>query len=392
MKYFIPSFDDCKAIIENNSKKSFSEKIEIIDGYKIHNFDYLYPKKNSFSEPIKNSQITANELRGISFVFNEDGSLYNRYLMLNKFWNINEIEENKLENLRKLKIKNITTKYDGSLIRFIKLPNNKVIAKTIAGFSNLQTSSSNEIYNNNLYLKNIVDKSINDNVALLFEYVSSNNKIVIDYNINKLILIKARNNITGEYYNLKDIIQKYDIKETNYLNITKEKNVDNIDNLIEIVKFLENEEGVVIQFEDDRLVKLKSDWYNIRHRLLDNDEQENDVISLILNDVNKDYLKYINNSEKIKKISEIETIINKYIKFVIDQVDESYIIFKNKFNGDKDLFAKEYKKHQHFHFFMLKIKGFNIEEELKKYILKKTYYLDRAKVWIEVAKRTINQK
>lgn len=390
MNFFIPTYEECKLIVDSNTKKSFSEKIVIIDGYKISNFEYLYPKKILFDNPVKDSSITANELRGISFVFNTDGSLYGRYIMLNKFWNINEIEENKLDNLRQLKIKNVTVKYDGSLIRFIRLPNDKVIAKTIAGFSNSQTDAANEIYQNNPIIKNIINSSLDNDIALLFEFISKDNKVVVDYDVHKLVLVKVRNNITGEYLDLNNIVDKYRIEDNELIGITKEKTCDNIDQLIYIVKFLEKEEGVVIQFENDKLVKLKSDWYNIRHRMLDNDEMENDIISLILNDTKKEYLKYISKSEKLEKIKEIEAIVNKYIKFIIDESNESYIIFKNKFNSDKISFVKEYEKHRHFHFFMLKINGFNMEDELKKHILKKTHYLDKAVLWIEMVKRIIN--
>ena len=63
-----------------------------------------------------------------------------------------------------------------------------------------------------------------------------------------------RNNLTGEYidkidYNLNDINI---IKNVNY----------SLDELIYMSKHEENIEGWVVQFDDDTLLKIKTDWYN----------------------------------------------------------------------------------------------------------------------------------
>ena len=41
----------------------------------------------------------------------------------------------------------------------------------------------------------------------MFEFVSFRNRIVLNYNDEKIILIKVRNNKTGEYFNLEEFVK-----------------------------------------------------------------------------------------------------------------------------------------------------------------------------------------
>ena len=63
--------------------------------------------------------------------------------MLQKFWNLNQVAETQYSAVKYKIISNIYDKADGSLITFIKLPNNKIIAKTKGGFDNSQAIEAN---------------------------------------------------------------------------------------------------------------------------------------------------------------------------------------------------------------------------------------------------------
>jgi hypothetical protein len=53
-------------------------------------------------------------MRGICFIFNTDGSLFKRFLLLEKFFNLNQVPESMYSIVKDYKIKAISNKEDGS--------------------------------------------------------------------------------------------------------------------------------------------------------------------------------------------------------------------------------------------------------------------------------------
>ena len=142
----IPDYIEAKKIV-SESNGVFYETKHVVDGYDVSVFNYRLATYSSFSE------LNYLELRGLTFVFNKDGSLFKRYLLVEKFFNINENESTRLEDLKKLTIKSVYEKEDGSIVSFVKLPNNKVVAKSKASFDSYQAVSSNKIYQENVNIQ-----------------------------------------------------------------------------------------------------------------------------------------------------------------------------------------------------------------------------------------------
>lgn len=217
----IPTYNECKELI--SIIDGFYERIIKIDDFTISIFGYDIITHKAYDIRLNDTQINAIELRGLCFVFDKS-KLYSRFVMLNKFWEVDAHVDTRYDLIKNKQIKNITEKFDGSLIRFIKLPNDNIIAKTIGGFTNEQCTVANNIFNTNDAYNIIITNTLNDNIALFFEYISKDNLIVINYDKPELVLIKARDNNTGEYLDLDIIKSKYigelDIKITNFLNIT----------------------------------------------------------------------------------------------------------------------------------------------------------------------------
>jgi hypothetical protein len=146
MKRYLPTYEDCVKICEENDNLIFFEKKYVIDNYKISCFNYRLADLNHFMNPIKdNININAFELRGITFIFNEDGSLYKRYLLLDKFFNLNQTEISLYDKVKDLEIESIYVKEDGSLITFIKLPNDRIVCKSKMSFDSTQAIHSMEL-------------------------------------------------------------------------------------------------------------------------------------------------------------------------------------------------------------------------------------------------------
>jgi T4 RnlA family RNA ligase len=371
MKYFIPTYDQCKEIVEEHNNTTFYEMNYNIQGYNIVVFNYRLANYDDFVKPIKNKNYDAKELRGICFIFNSDGTLYKRYLMLNKFWNLEQTEETLYNNVKNLKIKSIYTKEDGSLITFIKLPNGNVIAKSKAGLNNDQTIESYNLYSNNDKLKLFVEYCLNNNLIPFFEYVSYKNRIVLEYGKSNLILIRVRNNETGEYIDVENFFNFN-------IDIVKKQKLISLDELIEKTKVEKNREGDVVEFENGELMKVKNLWYCEQHNLMDRLNNENEVIELILEEKMDDVIGKIQNEEKKMWIKNIEDKLHKYIFNKILDIDE---LVKN-YNGDIKDFAIKHIKHENFPFAINFIKGQDKYIVIKKYILKETFKLHKARLFL----------
>lgn len=385
MKNYLLTYKESQEIVNANPEMCFFETKHNMYGYDISLFLYKLAWYDNFSKPLLNKpHITANEMRGTAFVFNEDGSLYKRYLMLPKFWNINQIEEVQYNNIKDLKIKQVQTKEDGSLIRFIKLPNGKIIPKTKGSFSAPeQLELVEEILLKNNDIMPLVEHSLDNDIALFFELVSFKNKIVLDYVDTDLILLKARCEKTGDYIDIEQF-DKFGIKKAPTHDLT-------LDEVLELVPNAVGIEGWCIQFikEDGEIIecKIKTEWYRNMHKLLTQSlERENDIIKMILNETIDDLISEVptDQVEKLKFVNDIIIKVNKYLSTTYHDVTEFYKkCYIEECNSDKKAFSLKYVKHPLFSFSTALLNEKDLLERIKKQLLKDTHRYKKAKQFIE---------
>lgn len=324
---------------------------------------------------------------------------------MEKFFNINENEGTQLTDLNKLKIKYVYNKEDGSVISFVKLPNGKVVAKSKASFDSYQANKANFIYNNDDDIKSFVDDMLNIDIVPIFEYVSPFNKIVINYNNDELILLKLRNNKTGEYFNIDNITEEWNIKVPEKFNYT-------LDELEELSKSVEGKEGWVIEFENGLKVKKKTEWYFSLHKLYTEDlNKENYLIEKIIKEEIDDVISILDNSPYHdfirEKVNKITNLISKYIDDKSNKVNELYNVYKS--HTDVKEFVLNYIKSDEFSYVMNLVKldklskitgseindnydnldeyfnhlySLKLDNQIKNRILKKTYRLENSKDWL----------
>ena len=369
MNWNLLTYDEAKSIATEATDALFYEATTEVDGYKISMFNY---RLANYSDFIK---YNANELRGLTFVFDKDGS-YKRYLMLHKFWNLNQVEETLYNNVKDFKIKNVMTKEDGSLISFIKLPNGKVMARSKMSLISDQAVAATNLYNTNNDIKVLVDVALNNDIALFFEYVSRENKIVLDYSKEDLILLKARDNNTGDYIDIENEIVT-NVNTADFHNYT-------LDEVIELANTTENMEGWVIETENN-LMKIKTDWYFTRHKLFTEQlNRANDVVKLILDEEIDDVLAQLSDSEadmaKRDWIEGVEKAVSNYISTANNNIER----LVNDYKGDRKEFALTYRKDKWFSMAMNVINGKDKYEGIKQRLFKDTYHLKEAENWIKV--------
>lgn len=390
MKNFIPTYEQCREICDANDNFTFYETKHNVDGYNISIFNYRLAMPPLFYKPIpSNTEIVAHELRGLTFVFNKDGSLYNKYILMDKFFNLNQSECSTYSLMKKEVIKEIAYKEDGSIASFVKLPNNRIIGRSKASFESDQAIEVEKIYNENKDIKRLVDICFNYGIIPIFEYVSPRNRVVLQYAKTDLVLIKLRINKTGEYISVEDLKALTEKNILDGITIVKTFNDLSLDDLIAKCEVDTGYEGFVITFESGKMVKLKLLEYINLHNLHTEDlHREDSIIYLIINEKIDDILcQLADDDERKLMVLEIIELVNRSIIFEYNSIKN----LLSKYNGSKKDFALSYIKDEYFPYAMMHInRDIDIISIAKDKILKDTSKLMEARDWVDKNKKLYN--
>ena len=384
--HYLPTYEDCVEMCAKEEAAFYESKF-VIDGYNISIFNYRLAQYKDFVTPLeKRPDVKAYEMRGLTFVFNEDGSLFRRFLLLEKFFNINQVPESMYSIVKDYKIKFVNNKEDGSIASFIKLPNGKVLGKSKMGFDNEQSNGINRIYRTRTDVKTFVDWCLQNEITSIFEYVSPANRIVLRYLDEDLILLRMRDNKTGKHLDIKNYLDKIG---TIRIAPFEDDNKD-LDSLIEVNATQVDKEGVIVQTEDkygrDFFFKIKTPWYCERHGLLTNDiYREHIIIGYILDDKIDDILGQIPEDEKEAhlRINKIIQIVKKSIDQKVDDIKKSYQVYLDMGSNNKEYALKYYKKEPNFGYVMGISKGLDIYEVAKDWLRDKTKRLMLAREFLK---------
>ncbi len=375
--YYIPSYEECREMCDANGNLIFYETKHSVGGYNVSIFNYRLASYNNFVTPIETKpEVKAFEMRGLSFVFNKDGSLFKRYLLLDKFFNMDQTPCSLYSIVKDFKIKNVYVKEDGSVASFIMLPNGRVVAKSKASFDSDQAKEIQKIYDSNKKLQKFVTWCLNNEINPVFEYVSPRNRIVIPYKYTDLVLLRVRDNNTGEYLDINEYLD-----HLNGITLAVPENDKSLDGLIELKSIVKDIEGWVVQFENGKMVKVKGDHYCSLHGLLtDSLNRENDIIELILDEKIDDVLAQIPEDDlRRQDIDAISKIISNEMIFMSNKTDELLL----KYKGDKKAFAIANIKDPFFNFAIGVVNGKDKSEMIKLEIKKHTKHLMDARKWLD---------
>jgi T4 RnlA family RNA ligase len=323
-------------------------------------------------------------MRGLTFVFRKDGSLYKRYLLLDKFFNLEQTPCSMYSVVKDYKIKNIYNKEDGSIASFVRLPNGKVLGRSKTSFQSDQAIEIQKIYEKDGQIKQFVDFCMDEDIVPIFEFVSPQNRIVVPYANTELILLRMRDNKTGEYLNISDYSDKLD-----GISVAASDEGKTLEDLISLKNVIEGKEGWIIQFENGKMIKLKSQWYIDRHRLFTEDlNRENTLISLIVDETIDDVLAQLEEPTKKAEIEKTIEIVNKEISRMAHLVDELMVNYK----GDRKEFAIKFNKHPMFPIAMGIISGKDKVDLIKQRIKTDTKKLLQAREWMKKAKENLKDR
>ena len=256
------------------------------------------------------------ECRGL--LFYPDGRIMSR--RLHKFFNVNERDETAAHRIDLGKPHVILEKLDGSMITPV-FTEAGVRWGTKMGITEVSMQAEVHVSRWRQYT-DFAEQCLAENVTPIFEWCSRQQRIVVDYTQDQLVLIAMRHNITGEYL-------PYDVLTYNgsYWHIpvvqTYAGTTENMEHLISETRAMADAEGWIIRFDDGQMLKIKGDWYVRIHKTKDNLIWEKNVVELLINERMDDVKPYMLD-EDLRRVEAFETDFWQGINGMVNWYEEYF--------------------------------------------------------------------
>ena len=287
-----------------------------IEDQKFYSYRYIlllsdYWKQNEYYQ----------ECRGITF--DKNGNIVSR--PFKKFYNLNENPSNTKESFDWNNVAAIYEKIDGCLISTL-IVNNKVYFKTKADNETDEAKDCQEWFNNHLKkeeLSSAIKIAHHLNYTPIFEFVSPHRHL-LGYKEFNLYFLCLRNNITGELLFertnplVAEIVKNLNVdienkKETIFKDLSGEELLKSIENYQENT---EQEEGVVVYFNDGKVVKCKTKWFFEVKNLIGNEKIEQYIrlyLTKELDDFKALCITYNLDSSRLVEIEKVELFMDRLL-------------------------------------------------------------------------------
>lgn len=392
MEFKLPTREEAKAITENS--EAFYVTETRVEGYNVELYDY---RLASISDFVDNN---AFELRGLCFVETETG-VWERNILMNKFFNVNQTIGWMYEDVKDKKVVRVQDKLDGSIISFVKFPNGTVRAKSKMSFTSDQALMAQGIYDINKPIRSLVETAMNDGYVPIFELVSPDNQIVLEYDNTDLVLLQMRKISDGSYASkelMKSYLKLWDLKGSQEYWLLDERSdayMDPLEWLLNEKPTKEGIEGWIVTFEDGQMAKIKTDWYIQLHGLIGPDAfRENLLVQTILEGNIDDVISQLAEGAKKERVIELSEKVQHDFNHKVVEYKKLRGEYFNVFTEDRKKFALQYSPggktpHYLFGFVMKNLHGKLQDVEkiaegvAKDYILKRCSSLSDAKKYIE---------
>jgi len=257
-----------------NYNVGFEDTFTIDENDLMENYGKMIPKG-----------VMRRECRGL--IFYTDGRLMSR--PFHKFFNVGEREETLVHNLDLSAPHVIMEKMDGSMIRPIMV-DGKLRLATKMGVTDTSIAAEAIVTVAQLEWMEIM---FVQGVTPLFEFISPENRIVIEYDRNELVLLALRVDRTGEYLDI------YDVKFDAFFNtVPTYGSVDG--SFVEYIarqRGREGREGDIVRFADGHMLKIKNDWYVRIHKVKDKIRTDRHILSLVLEGMIDDVMPHLDEND-----------------------------------------------------------------------------------------------
>lgn len=278
------------------------------DGFTVINYNSMSSDtfRPLLGDDSDHGNLIRRECRGIIFD-KTTGDIVRR--PLHKFFNINEREET-LEDQVDLDLDHvILEKLDGSMIvPFITTDRPELRVGTKMGETDIANQARDFIAASK-ELTAFCHNSIEFGISPIFEWMSNDNRVVIDYQRSRLVLIAMRDIVNGSYVSFKlmtTLANKWGVEVVGQHKI----DVGGVEHLVSETRTEVGVEGYVVRFNSGHMVKIKTDWYCAIHKAKENLLYERYIIKLIIDQTIDDVKSFLMQGDRDRidrYVSEFET-------------------------------------------------------------------------------------
>lgn len=260
------------------------------------------------------------ECRGIAF-HTRTGILRSR--PFHKFFNVGERAEMDVQHLDFGRAHVVQDKVDGSMVRPL-LVEGGIRWGTKMGITDTAMLAEEWLVDQPQYVE-LANYCIEHGYTPLFEFVSRENRIVVDYGAEpNMILLAVRDNSSGDYFSvpsMEGMARRFGIPNPSVYNpVVGDPTV-----FVEGVKTRrENlDEGIVIQWDNGHRAKVKTEAYNILHRVKEAGRTERTLILALFDGDVDDLLPMLPEYER----EGVQQFINKFWAAVHRLGDDIFVLF-----------------------------------------------------------------
>jgi RNA ligase len=274
------------------------------------------------------------ECRGL--IFDRDGNIMSR--PFHKFFNVNERAETQTHEIDMSQPHVIMEKMDGSMIRPILVDGYLRLA-TKMGVTNVAMEAEAWLATQDSEYKRWLHTYMNSGYTPLFEWVSPFNQIVLAYEIEDLVLLAIRDNVTGEYVDLNEELEAIRCPFTVVRSYGSMEG--NLGDYIERLRKEEGREGIIGRFNNGHMFKGKNDWYVRIHKTIDRITFDRNIVDLIINEEVDDVIPMLPTAQ-VDRIRNFETRFWAAFRVKEDMLLADRDICSQLYEDDRKRIALEY--------------------------------------------------
>ena len=331
MNYVFPTIDNLDEILDLiKDKKEFHTRVD--EENQCTSVSYHLAFNETFPPVIDRPTALLRELRGIIFDNKTRKVLSRRY---HKFFNVGEKEETLFANLPISRHTILLDKLDGSMVTPLFCQGQNLRWATIQGVTQLSPLMENFVKDREAYGK-IATSMFRHGITPIFEYCSNNQRIILDYPKEDLVLTALRYNDSGEYLpyqELKLIARQYGVS---YIQMYPFDYSD-IENIQKTIWNQKDIEGAIMRFPNGHMVKLKTQFYLSASKALEGLIFEKDIVRMILEGKVDDVKPYLS-SHMIQRLDDFSHLMMNAIEENAKVIHQNYQEALISTNSKKEFF------------------------------------------------------
>jgi RNA ligase len=291
MKFpIITHIDQIRKAIEGRPEFTLHDR----DGYSVANYNVSYEDTFPPLSDTDDTPALLRECRGLLFA--PTGEVISR--PFHKFFNVNQIPETMASAVDLSRPHVVLDKMDGSMVR-TAIIQDSIRLCTKAGITDesLMAEEFVENYKGRANYTDFFKLCEYAGFTAIFEFCSRRNQIILDYPEPSLVLTAIRQRVTGKYAYYYEMIEAAKgfhvpvVDKVEQINVTGYEAPTNcVTQVIDHIRAQRDIEGVVIRFDDGEMIKMKTEWYCIKHAAKDSLLMEKNLLKIYLEEKIDDIL------------------------------------------------------------------------------------------------------